>query len=156
MKLAICTKFQVNQTNCVESRRGAPIDPPSRLRVTIFSRRLLGLRIIDQEHIFFNQGRITCIRLIRLLFSYPVYMVIAVFQCNIYALEIELLMSDNGFSVAKANSLQLNFKWNSITSASRLGKLNETFKTRVKLIFNSTISQLVNGRNADKRPKRQA
>ena len=46
MKLAICTKFQVNRMNCVESRRrgGDPIDPPpSRLRVTIFSRRLLGL-----------------------------------------------------------------------------------------------------------------
>ena len=29
MKLAICTKFQVNQMNCVESRRGGgPIDPP--------------------------------------------------------------------------------------------------------------------------------
>ena len=46
MKLAICTKFQVNRMNCVESRKGGPIDPPpplSRLRVTIFSRRLLGL-----------------------------------------------------------------------------------------------------------------
>ena len=45
MKLVICTKFQVNRMNCVESRRGGPIDtpPPSRLRVTIFSRRLLGL-----------------------------------------------------------------------------------------------------------------
>ena len=39
MKLAICTKFQVNRMNCVESRRKGPIDPlppPSRLRVTIF------------------------------------------------------------------------------------------------------------------------
>ena len=44
MKLAMCTKFQVNRMNCVESRRGGgPIDPPSRLRVAIFSRRLLGL-----------------------------------------------------------------------------------------------------------------
>ena len=46
MKLAICTKFQVNRMNCVESRRGGgPIDPPppSRLCVTIFSRRLLYL-----------------------------------------------------------------------------------------------------------------
>ena len=46
MKLVICTKFQVNQMYFVESRRGAgggPIDPPSRLCVTIFSRRLLGL-----------------------------------------------------------------------------------------------------------------
>ena len=45
MKLVICTKFQVNRMNCVESRRGGgPIDPPSRLRITIFSRRLLGLK----------------------------------------------------------------------------------------------------------------
>ena len=29
--------------NCVESRRGGPIDPPLMLRVTIFSSRLLGL-----------------------------------------------------------------------------------------------------------------
>ena len=31
MKLVICTKFQVNRMNCVESRRGGgvPIDPPS-------------------------------------------------------------------------------------------------------------------------------
>ena len=38
MKLALCTKFQVNWMNCVESRRGGgAIDlPPSRLRVTIF------------------------------------------------------------------------------------------------------------------------
>ena len=46
MQLAICTKFQVNRMNCVEIRRGgAPIDPPPspRLRVTIFSGRLLGL-----------------------------------------------------------------------------------------------------------------
>ena len=44
MKFAMCTKFQVNWMNCVESRRGGgPIDPPSRLRVTIFSRRLLRL-----------------------------------------------------------------------------------------------------------------
>ena len=44
MKLVICTKFQVNRMNCVESRRGGPIDPPpSRLPVTIFSRRLQGL-----------------------------------------------------------------------------------------------------------------
>ena len=32
MKLAMCTKFQVNRMNCVESRRGGggggPIDPP--------------------------------------------------------------------------------------------------------------------------------
>ena len=34
--------------NCVESRREGPIDPPSRLHVTIFSRRLLGL-IIDSR-----------------------------------------------------------------------------------------------------------
>ena len=36
--------------NCVESRRGSPIDPPpppSRLRVTIFSWRLLGLNLIE-------------------------------------------------------------------------------------------------------------
>ena len=38
MKLVICTKFQVNRMSCVESR------PPSRLRVTIFSSRLLGLK----------------------------------------------------------------------------------------------------------------
>ena len=47
MKLAMCTKFQVNQMKCVESRRGERglIDfPPSRLRVTIFSRRLLELK----------------------------------------------------------------------------------------------------------------
>ena len=44
MKLDICTRFQVNQMNCVESRGGGgPIDPPSRLRVTIFSSRLPGL-----------------------------------------------------------------------------------------------------------------
>ena len=49
MKLAICTKFQVNRMNCVESRRGGgPIDP-SRLRVTIFSRRLLGLKYRPYE-----------------------------------------------------------------------------------------------------------
>ena len=46
MKLVICTKFQVNRMNWVESRRGGPIDPPpSRLRVTSFSRRLLELNI---------------------------------------------------------------------------------------------------------------
>ena len=46
MKLVICTKFQVNRMNFVESRRGGPIAPPplSRLPVTIFSRRLLGLK----------------------------------------------------------------------------------------------------------------
>ena len=47
MKLAIYTKFQVNRMNCVESRRGGGgvrLTPPSRLRVTIFSRRLLGLK----------------------------------------------------------------------------------------------------------------
>ena len=49
MRLAICTKFQVNWMNCVESRRiGGPIDPPlSRLRVTIFSKRLLGLNYLE-------------------------------------------------------------------------------------------------------------
>ena len=47
MKLVICTKFQVNRMNCVESRRGGIrlTPPPSRLRVTIFYRRLLGLNI---------------------------------------------------------------------------------------------------------------
>ena len=58
MKLVICTKFQVKQMNCVESRRGRfrlTPPPPSRLRVTIFSRRLLGLskqlciRKVDQS-----------------------------------------------------------------------------------------------------------
>ena len=46
MKLVICTKFQVNGMKYVESRRGGSDcpHPPSRLRVTIFSRRLLGLR----------------------------------------------------------------------------------------------------------------
>ena len=60
MKLAVCTKFQVNRMNYIESRRGeggsdwllppsppslppSPPSPPSRLRVTIFTRRLLGL-----------------------------------------------------------------------------------------------------------------
>ena len=44
MKFVICKKFHVNRINCVESRRGGPIDlPPPRLRVTIFSSRLLGL-----------------------------------------------------------------------------------------------------------------
>ena len=38
MKLVICTKVQVNRTNCVESRR---------VRVTIFSRRLLWLMNIS-------------------------------------------------------------------------------------------------------------
>ena len=53
MKLVICTKFQVNQMNCVESRRGGgPIDPPpSRLRVTIFSRQLLGLILHEMMYI---------------------------------------------------------------------------------------------------------
>ena len=60
MKLAICTKFQINRMNCVESRRGAgPIDPPSRLRVTIFSRRLLGLKAIFRVTVplFINQNK---------------------------------------------------------------------------------------------------
>ena len=45
MKLVICNKFQVNRMNCVESRRGGSDWPPSRLRVTIFSGRLLGLNL---------------------------------------------------------------------------------------------------------------
>ena len=51
MKLVICTKFQVNRMNCVESRRGVRLTPPPlRLRVTIFSRRLLGLTLsLSQE-----------------------------------------------------------------------------------------------------------
>ena len=38
--------FIVNRMNCVESRRGGagPIDPPSSVRVTIFSSRLQGLK----------------------------------------------------------------------------------------------------------------
>ena len=45
MKLVMCTKFQVSRMNCVESRGGSDWHlPPSRLRVTSFSRRLLGLR----------------------------------------------------------------------------------------------------------------
>ena len=36
MKLAICTKFQVNQMNCVESRRGGPIDPPLKASCNYF------------------------------------------------------------------------------------------------------------------------
>ena len=44
MKLVICTKFQVNRMNCVESRGGSDWSPPtSRFRVTIFPSRLLGL-----------------------------------------------------------------------------------------------------------------
>ena len=48
MKLAICTNFQVNRMNCVESRRkgGSNWRPPPRLRVIIFSRRLLGLIVV--------------------------------------------------------------------------------------------------------------
>ena len=48
MKLVICTKFQVNRMNCVESRRGVRLTPPptpSRLRVAIFSSRVLGLTV---------------------------------------------------------------------------------------------------------------
>ena len=44
MKLAICTKFQI--VSKVEEGGGVrlnPPPPPSRLRVSIFSRRLLGL-----------------------------------------------------------------------------------------------------------------
>ena len=50
-KAVICTKFQVNRMNCVESRRGDPIDhpPPPRLCVTIFSSRLLGLRSCEMQ-----------------------------------------------------------------------------------------------------------
>ena len=53
MNLVICTKFQVNRMNYVESRRGGggPIDLPSRLRVTIFSRKLLGLNIDKADYI---------------------------------------------------------------------------------------------------------
>ena len=57
MKLAVCTKFQVNRMNCVESRRGVrltPHPPPSRLRVAIFSRRLLGLRETSSCVMLFN------------------------------------------------------------------------------------------------------
>ena len=37
MKLAICTKFQVNRMNCVESRRGGVrLTPPSMLIVSFF------------------------------------------------------------------------------------------------------------------------
>ena len=48
MKFIIHVKFRVNRMNCVESRKGgggggAPIDPPSSVRVTIFPSRLLGL-----------------------------------------------------------------------------------------------------------------
>ena len=58
MKLVICAKFQVNRMNCVKSRRGAgPIDPPPpRLRVTIFSRRLLGLSMLNMISIQFLQS----------------------------------------------------------------------------------------------------
>ena len=52
MKHVIFTKFQLNRMNWVESRSGGGgggglIDSPtpSRLRVIIFSRRLLGLRL---------------------------------------------------------------------------------------------------------------
>ena len=60
MKLALCTKFQVNLMNCVETRKGGgPIDPPppSRLRVTIFSRRLLGLMCLNVCLIYRKLGR---------------------------------------------------------------------------------------------------
>ena len=53
MNLALCTKFHVNRMNCVESRRGVRLTPPpppplSRLRLTIFSSRLIG-QSIDTE-----------------------------------------------------------------------------------------------------------
>ena len=43
--------------NCVESRRGGPIDPPSRPRVTIFSRRLLGLKHAKYKNILDAEER---------------------------------------------------------------------------------------------------
>ena len=60
----MCIKLQVNRMNCVESRRGnvrltiAP-PPPSGLRVTIFSRRLLGLIVFIEAMGFYSRFRST-------------------------------------------------------------------------------------------------
>ena len=64
MKLAICTKFHVNQMNFVRSRRGGgggPIDPTTRprLRATIFSSRLLELKNFYLELLITNTAFIT-------------------------------------------------------------------------------------------------
>ena len=56
MKLVIGTKFHVNRMNCVGRKGGGwgPIDlPPSKLRVTMFSSRLLGL--ISNKELLYGQ-----------------------------------------------------------------------------------------------------
>ena len=52
MKLVICTKFQVNQMNCVESRRaGARLTPPLKASCNYFFWKASGVNVIDEEQL---------------------------------------------------------------------------------------------------------